>query len=501
MTPVRLARLARQTRVGIAATAISRKWRVRLQAERDAGAREGVFNFARRTAPRALSVSIAVLAPGFLLWLWASAPSYRSLVTILLSLSVDNLRATMVVELAGLSLTALITALLGRPLLVWAASGAWFAFAFVARLPSSMPPRPLPFEVVDQQSLVLALVAVAGLGVAVAALGTGVGYAFRSGSRAAWRAVRAQPRRTMALAGCGLVLSVPAAYGISQAPRILTDGPWQGVVRPAAGLSRSSPPRELTFGYQSRAFGTQRQAVVILPEGYDGSPTARYPVIYLLHGCPGSETNWANAGSEQVLGAAERAGKAPPSLLVLPDGDGPRGGCNDSWADGWVPGDAMESDLVASLIPAVDARFRTIADRQHRAIGGTSTGGYGAANLALRHPQLFGLALVFSIDPVTPPSSSFGGNPGLQRANDPLLRAGRPAPREAPYFYLGWGMADVSAGNDTQLASTLRRSGYGLTAAPISGGHSWTVFRELFYNAMFSAGNRLAGGAFHTGTP
>jgi S-formylglutathione hydrolase FrmB len=138
----------------------------------------------------------------------------------------------------------------------------------------------------------------------------------------------------------------------------------------------------------------------------------------------------------------------------------------------------MESDLIGSLIPAVDRSFRTLASRQNRAVGGLSTGGYGAANLALRHPELFRLAIVLRVDPLEPEANSFGGNQARQRANDPLVLARVRAGPDSPAFFVGWGTADPAAPESEEFVRTLQEHGYTVMTAPVPGGHEPAVWES-----------------------
>jgi len=123
---------------------------------------------------------------------------------------------------------------------------------------------------------------------------------------------------------------------------------------------------------------------VVLPEGYDAS-TNRYPVVYLLHG--------ANGNCNDYLGDALSADVDRfQCIAVLPDG-----GRTSWWFDSPVdPTYRYESFVAKELLPAIDAAYRTIPDRRHRAITGGSMGGHGAAFIAIRHKDLFGaLGIVF----------------------------------------------------------------------------------------------------------
>jgi putative tributyrin esterase len=120
---------------------------------------------------------------------------------------------------------------------------------------------------------------------------------------------------------------------------------------------------------------------VVLPFGYDepGS-TTRYPVLYLLHGVSQNYTVWARQGVPFYADMYN-------VIIVMPDG-------GNSWYVNWAESEAgqkndWEDHIVRDVVGHVDANFRTIAQREGRAIAGFSMGGYGAVTLGLRHPDLF----------------------------------------------------------------------------------------------------------------
>lgn len=444
---------------------------------------------------RALVVAGALLLPGLFLWLWDVLPSHGALLSYLVSLEFDQVRAVLLAELLGIFVAALLAAALTRGLVVWASAGVWFTLLFAVFLPARLPVRALPFEVVDRGAVAIALIGMIGMGFAAAGLGAGLGTAVRVlARRLSGRPHTASPR-LLALGLAGLVLLVPSVYGVVRAPGLLTNSPWQGVTKPAAGVQGAtaglSAARKLDFTYYSNAFQANRKAIVDLPAGYDSNTRQRYPVIYLLHGTPGTVNDWNAIGAADVAAAAHAQGRSPSVILVLVDGSGPRGGANDSFADGYVPGDNMETDIMGSLIPSVDRSFRTEAERAHRAVGGYSTGGYGAANLALRHPDQFGLSIVLSVDPLEPDPSSFGRDARAQAANDPLKLAERQAPPNAPFFFVSWGTGDAAAPESEAFVAALQSHGYQVQADRQSGGHTGEVWKAGLYNALLAQGSRL----------
>jgi enterochelin esterase-like enzyme len=128
--------------------------------------------------------------------------------------------------------------------------------------------------------------------------------------------------------------------------------------------------------------GTLRPGLVYLPPGY--SPALRYPVVYLLHGMPGSPSEFVD-GVDLAgwAAAAVEAGIVRPFIAVMPAA-GPDHRYNGEWAGRW------EKALVALVVPWVDAHLATIRTAAGRVLAGLSAGGYGAVDIGLRHPSLFG---------------------------------------------------------------------------------------------------------------
>ncbi|MGB2874359.1 MAG: alpha/beta hydrolase-fold protein [Gaiellaceae bacterium] len=117
---------------------------------------------------------------------------------------------------------------------------------------------------------------------------------------------------------------------------------------------------------------------IYLPPGY-ASSTARYPVVYFLHGLPGS--TYSFRGMSTFARALDEIGR--PAIFVAPQGA--RDGDDDPEYLDWGPGRNWETAIGEELPRYIDAHFRTIADRRARAVVGLSAGGYGAVLLALHH--------------------------------------------------------------------------------------------------------------------
>ena len=134
--------------------------------------------------------------------------------------------------------------------------------------------------------------------------------------------------------------------------------------------------------------GELRTGLVYLPPGFTTS--RRYPVVYLLHGMPGSPSEYP-AGTNLVdfADTAIADGTLRPFIAVMPAA-GPDHRYNGEWAGSW------ETSLVNRVIPWVDAHLPTFADQGDRVIAGLSAGGFGAVNIALHNPGLFGTVEAWS---------------------------------------------------------------------------------------------------------
>ncbi|MGC2301004.1 MAG: alpha/beta hydrolase-fold protein [Acidobacteriaceae bacterium] len=136
-----------------------------------------------------------------------------------------------------------------------------------------------------------------------------------------------------------------------------------------------------TVYYDSSATGGERRMHVYTPPGYENG-SARLPVLYLLHGGGDSDDSWPTVGrAGAILDNLIASGKAVPMLIVMPAGHiSTEFHLRPSARMGH---DAFNDDLVKVVLPYIDAQYRTVADRDHRAIAGLSMGGLQALNIAL----------------------------------------------------------------------------------------------------------------------
>jgi enterochelin esterase-like enzyme len=152
---------------------------------------------------------------------------------------------------------------------------------------------------------------------------------------------------------------------------------------------------KLTFqlkSFYSRSMGKTRPYGVILPPNYSENGDRRYPVIFFLHGGKGSSSSWIDIGLVKVLQKLYQDGTLTPSIVILPDGNDNRSSTSmydPDYYDG--PYGKVSTLIGRELSAVVRQRYRAVSNPHLWAIGGFSSGGWGALNIGLRHLDRFGV--------------------------------------------------------------------------------------------------------------
>ena len=123
--------------------------------------------------------------------------------------------------------------------------------------------------------------------------------------------------------------------------------------------------------------------VVYTPPNYATNPSRHYPLVISLHGIGGTASGRANQ-VVPTLDAAITAGTVQPMIYLFPDGQ-----TDSFWGDAFDGHKQVYSNVINEILPYVEANYRTIADRDHRAMEGFSMGGFGAAMYAAKHTAQF----------------------------------------------------------------------------------------------------------------
>ena len=239
-----------------------------------------------------------------------------------------------------------------------------------------------------------------------------------------------------------------------------------------------------TEWYLSKTTGETRRIFVYTPPGYDHSGL-RYPVLYLQHGYGEDEAGWSDQGHENfILDNLIAAHKAKPMIIVNenglpgssfqppppppsgskppPVGPAARFFMNERYA-------SFDRIVSSDLISFIDANFRTIADRKHRAIAGLSMGGAQALRIGLNHLDQFAYIGAFSpaID-ITDTTKDYDGRLGNPASLNQQLRL----------LWIGIGSDDFLFEPVKESHQTLEKAGIRHVWVEGSGAHVWTVWRK-----------------------
>jgi enterochelin esterase-like enzyme len=155
------------------------------------------------------------------------------------------------------------------------------------------------------------------------------------------------------------------------------------------------------ISYDSKTVGTRRKMNVYTPPGY--SSEKKYPVLYLLHGIGGDETEWARyAQPDILLDNLIAEGKARPMIIVMPNGRAQKDDRPVGDIFNHIPAFLVfERDLLDDIIPTIESRYSVKSDREHRALAGLSMGGGQTMNIGFAHLDRFGWLGAFSSGPNT----------------------------------------------------------------------------------------------------
>jgi len=157
--------------------------------------------------------------------------------------------------------------------------------------------------------------------------------------------------------------------------------------------------------YYSNITKAWRRAFVYTPAGYDTNLKEKYPVLYLWHGGGEDETGWPNQGKvDLIMDNLIAEGKAKPMLIVMdkgvavnpdavpaarPAAPPAAGQATGARQPGMMQNTTLEDVVMKEIIPMIDKEFRTIPDRDHRAMTGLSMGGFQSFQITLHNLDKF----------------------------------------------------------------------------------------------------------------
>jgi S-formylglutathione hydrolase FrmB len=212
-----------------------------------------------------------------------------------------------------------------------------------------------------------------------------------------------------------------------------------------------------------------------------GPDSATIPVLYFLHGDPGSARDPFTAGLAEALNRRLREGY-PPFVFASIDGNGERHQ-DSEWANARDGGDLVMDRVTGAAIPAVEGTH--MRDAAHRAVAGFSMGGYGAMNIAMQNPGVFGqvvsIAGYFVVDD---PSGVFGGSPALIARNTPSAHPGQARGLRVLLDEDASESDPLIRGQAARMGALLRSAGVPVTVQVQPGTHDWSYAMNALQQAF-----------------
>jgi enterochelin esterase-like enzyme len=231
--------------------------------------------------------------------------------------------------------------------------------------------------------------------------------------------------------------------------------------------------------------GQKRSFLVYLPYSYrtPQGQKKHYPTLYLLHGSPGQPKDWLNGGqASESADTLIATGQIPELILIIPDGNG-RPGATPEWANSFDQHQRIETYVTSDLVQYVDKHYRTIPDVAHRGIAGLSMGGFGAMNIAIHHPDIFGWVISLG-GYYSAEGSIWGHNAAYMQANSPLLTIQHTRAAWKLHIYLGAATRDQPYYNDTlQFIAVLNKLHIPYHFDLENGYHSWRIWQTQIYHS------------------
>lgn len=231
--------------------------------------------------------------------------------------------------------------------------------------------------------------------------------------------------------------------------------------------------------YNSPTLGMDRRLTVYTPAGYETSGK-RYPVFYLLHGMGGDEEAWIALGrTSQILDNLIAQGKAKPMIVVMTNGNAAQEAAPGESSLGLISPNmqlpkTMEGSFETAfpdVVKFIDKNYRTIKNKQDRAIAGLSMGGFHSMHISKQYPDLFNYVGLFSAaimpnkDVTSPVYDDLEGKLKTQFSKKPAL------------YWIAIGETDFLYKANEDYRKMLDERGYKYTYYETGEGHIWKNWR------------------------
>jgi enterochelin esterase-like enzyme len=233
--------------------------------------------------------------------------------------------------------------------------------------------------------------------------------------------------------------------------------------------------------YFSKITGSWRRCFVYTPAGYEKDTKTRYPVLYLQHGSFEDETGWSSQGrANLILDNLVAAQKAVPMIVVMDNGYAYKPQIGENSDNKSRPVSVFEDVMIREIIPRIDSEFRTVPDREHRAIAGLSMGANQTMRIFMNNLDKFSFYGGFS------GTSNFPSADEIDPATflDGKFKDGKALSNQIRVFWLGMGTKEPAPfpGSIGAFRKMMEKQGIPYIYYESQGtAHEWLTWRRSLY--------------------
>jgi S-formylglutathione hydrolase FrmB len=220
---------------------------------------------------------------------------------------------------------------------------------------------------------------------------------------------------------------------------------------------------------------------IYLPPSYDQDPAREYPVLYLLNGWGGNNTDWTNSGMAVTMDSVIGNG-AKEMVVFMPDG------MNSYYCNNYDSRNLRYEDfMMQEMIPQAESKYRVVSTKETRSIAGLSMGGYGATYISFKYAESYSSSYSMS------GAVLYGGNePNLQTLLDGMSAIQIAA---LPAYTMEIGTSDFLYANNQTWHNLLTAKGIPHTYITREGSHQW-----IFWDVCLPKAIRFASDNFDKST-
>jgi enterochelin esterase-like enzyme len=248
---------------------------------------------------------------------------------------------------------------------------------------------------------------------------------------------------------------------------------------------------------RSNVLNADRNYTVYLPASYDLNPGKKYPVLYLLHGLNGTNTDWFERGHlKDVADQLTAGGEACEMIIVSPDAGGD---ISEKW-NGYfnMPGWNYETFFFTEFVPHIETQYRIIGDKANRAIAGLSMGGGGSTQYAQRYSNMFSSVYAMSaLMSIPGQNASDANNPNnkmeilnksvIENSCVDFVKNASDAKKEelrTIAWYVDCGDDDFLIDRNIEFYHAMRAAQIPMQFRVRDGGHTWEYWHSALYTCL-----------------